>query len=89
MNRIEDISFLDLTEEKKSRTYAMPKIVGENHIPSERDAEWMIEIQHFQQTFPSDLMQITVGQCAHIRCRLTDTLAVLAPEIVAKHVIRT
>ena len=70
-------------------THAMSKIVGQDHIASEGDAEGMVEIQHFQQPFSPNLMQITVGQRADVRRRLTNTLPILAPEIIAKDVVHT
>lgn len=70
-------------------TYAMPQIVGEHHVASKGDAEWMIEVQHLEQALASDLMQIAVRQRANVGCRLPHVITILAPEVIAEHIVRT
>ena len=49
----------------------------------------MIEVEHFQQSFSSNLMEITIGQCANIRRRLADRVSIFTPKIIAKNVVGT
>lgn len=47
-------------------THSVPEIVGEHKVPGEGVGEGVVEVQHLQQLFPLDGVQVAVGEGTHV-----------------------
>lgn len=85
------VSTIQSTVRTQGYTYVitnpLPEIAGEDEVTWERVGESCVELQHLQQSFSLDHMQVTVSQRPHIGTRMSKRG--LFPENIAEHITLT